>query len=703
MRPPQSVSCLLIAWMLCSPLVAAGQTGSTKRSTPTPKKAASAADQIVALTKEAQQYQTLLQNPDVASVPELSNAVKEKWIIATCQIEVLSLPASIMQNATFVDQLAAACSKRLHAQPSPTTASGMSSRKSSVAVTPLTVALPDVCSSLPSSVPQIPFVVTQAESGPIAMNAAKNIDRTKQTQLNANSSGGEINTKSVVWLGYINRLRYSASLGGVVTMIPPPTIPFGQIFPTTPAQKAAATPPPKPPSESPNTPLPPPPPPPSPEQERFELYSTCADEVLTTVQTFQSKLIAEEATLNNAKLNVTNLLNNLQPVVGTPSEALAAADMSIVPTDVAPAFPMAAVGNLQTSLTQFSKQYAQLKDWAAQEPENNAKYGEVSAEVSNLATVLAHYINSAVPGNSSSSGGGAKTKKADNGGSDGTQSNIAHSGDSSTEVADYEAGRLFVSAWREQFRKVAGARVAGTNQVYADYFIVDYKPVCGGFFGQGTSTQMQLTIVDSLNPTAKASPINLDKVICQPAISISSGLGLSFIPDQTPAFVPTVEKDAQGNPVVDSKGNPIIVQGLGYSSQANVRPAYALQVNASLWAPRQAGFEVHWSAGAMLTAATGGATTDIITGPTLSFRKRAIFISPMYDLGLRTTYLSGFNPGMPQGNLTSPPTHQVWKSGFGLTITFPFSTGTNTTDSTSSGKGSGTGAATDAGTGNVKK
>jgi hypothetical protein len=104
------------------------------------------------------------------------------------------------------------------------------------------------------------------------------------------------------------------------------------------------------------------------------------------------------------------------------------------------------------------------------------------------------------------------------------------------------------------------------------------------------------------------------------------------------------------------------------------------------------GFELHWSVGSMLTAASGGVTTDIITGPTISFKKRAIFISPMYDLGLRTNYLPGFTVGMPQGSLTSPPTHQTWKSGFGLTITFPFSTATNSTQSgNTSGKSGGSG------------
>lgn len=89
----------------------------------------------------------------------------------------------------------------------------------------------------------------------------------------------------------------------------------------------------------------------------------------------------------------------------------------------------------------------------------------------------------------------------------------------------------------------------------------------------------------------------------------------------------------------------------------------------------------------MLTAATGGATTDIITGPALSFKRRAFFVSPVYDLGLRTDYQKGFTVGMPQGNLTSPPTQQFWRSGFGLTITFPFTSTTNTTSTSANTSG----------------
>jgi hypothetical protein len=101
--------------MFCSPLVAAGQTSSTKRSTV--KKALTPAEQIATLTQEVQEYQALLQKPDVASDAYRRNKVKEQWIIATCNLEVLSLPASVVHDPKFVDGLKAACSERLNSQP----------------------------------------------------------------------------------------------------------------------------------------------------------------------------------------------------------------------------------------------------------------------------------------------------------------------------------------------------------------------------------------------------------------------------------------------------------------------------------------------------------------------------------------------------------------------------------------------------------
>jgi hypothetical protein len=532
-----------------------------------------------------------------------------------------------------------------------------------------------------------------ADNSPITVvGPVKAVDRSKQFRLNANSSGGEINTKATVYLEYISRLRYSATLGGVVTPISAPSIP-NNIFPSAPtattkqpSQPAAKAPSGLPPSEN-----------------SFQQFNGCFETIQEQVGTFQDSLLTEEALLNHARGAILSQLNNLQPVVGTLGEATSV-DLGSLPPNIVPPFPFGDFAELREVIGEFILQYAQFKNWAHQSPADGDLYDATSAEAGRLASLLDQYLGSPTNTGHGTPSAATATAPTAAGTTDGTGApatggtgknsvnagNKGASGSScpamataSQEVNDYETNRCFIDFWRGQFRTVAGEAKAGN----VDYFIADYKPLCGGFFGQGTSTQMQLTIIDSLNPADKATPINLDKVVCQPALSISSGLGLSFVPDQTPAFVPSATKDAQGNTT--------IVQSLGYSSQANVRPGYALQVNASLWSPKQSGFEVHWSVGAMLTAANGGVTTDIVTGPTFSFKKRTFYVSPMYDLGLRTTYVPPFAVGMPQGNLTSPPTHQVWKSGFGLTLTFPFGTSTNSTQSSNSSGKAGSAPATD--------
>jgi hypothetical protein len=500
-------------------------------------------------------------------------------------------------------------------------------------------------------------------------------------RLNASESGGEIYTKSEVYVAYVDRLRYSGSLGGVVSVISAPTIPFSQMITTSPLSQvvpnAAQT------TNKAATGAKPPTPAPSVPQE-FTDFNNCYKNIQATFLGFQAALSAEEQTLNDTKLKITAATSSLQPLVETANEARSAADLTIFPNHESPPFPLQDLGILKLLVSEFVSQYADLQDWAeAQKGQIAQDYEAYSSGANNISTRLDQYLaSSAALGTTAGTdnGGDASKNAATPGSASKPGSTSKPVSTTATEASDYEAARSFVANWRQGFRTVSGAN--------DDYFIVTFRPACGGFFGNGTSTQMQLSIADSLNPPAagaKVTPINLDSVVCQPTISVSSGLGLSFVPSQTPAFVPAVKTNAQGNPILDASGNPTIVQSLGYSSQSKVSAGYGLQTNASLWATQHWDFEIHWSVGGMLTASTSGATTDIITGPSFSFRRRTFFVSPMYDLGLRTVYVSPFKPGTPQGNLTSPPTQQVWKSGFGLTITFPFSTGTKNTTSSNGG------------------
>ncbi|MBB5344464.1 hypothetical protein [Tunturibacter empetritectus] len=579
-----------------------------------------------------------------------------------------------------------------------------------------TIIQPLGCGAVPS--PSNNFITTNPVT-PAPTIMGPEAPKGTWVMLNANSSGAEIYTKSTVYVGYINRLRYGASLGGVVTMLAVPPLP-SQLFPSSPV----AT------QNSPNTNQKAPKPAPATAatagqliQSHFNDFNNCLfNKIQPEVSAFEGKLASEEIMLNGATTRIKSTLDSLQPIANSANEARAAADLSIFPRQDIPQFPIAEVTQLRGLLQQFASLYTQFSPWASSDSTdttNSAVFQAANSLAGTLTATLDKYLDQgtigateAAKGNGTTTGipnpmigaetkvGGVPSKTALGTGTNaGTVSDPAKSADAATvankgansslgggtlnppiipvgskEVTNYEANRTFVQEWQIQFEKVAGANDS--------YFITYYAPPCGGYFGQGTSTQMQLTVIDNWDLTQKLTPITLDKIICEPAITITNGLGLSFISDRTPAFVPGVEKNSQGIPILDSTGNPVIVQTLGYSTNALVRPGYALQVDASLWSPKQMTFEMHWSVGAMLTAATGGATTDIITGPAFSFKRRAFFVSPVYDLGLRTEYQKGFVIGMPQGNLTSPPTQQVWKSGFGFTITFPFNQSTNTTTST---------------------
>jgi hypothetical protein len=93
---------------------------------PPPKRAgsskpASPAEQVSELTKQVHQDEALLQNPDVISDKYRAGKVKEDWILASCKLELLTLPDSIKTDPVFVDGLWNACRKRLQTSEPPET------------------------------------------------------------------------------------------------------------------------------------------------------------------------------------------------------------------------------------------------------------------------------------------------------------------------------------------------------------------------------------------------------------------------------------------------------------------------------------------------------------------------------------------------------------------------------------------------------
>jgi hypothetical protein len=196
-----------------------------------------------------------------------------------------------------------------------------------------------------------------------------------------------------------------------------------------------------------------------------------------------------------------------------------------------------------------------------------------------------------------------------------------------------------------------------------------YNAGCDAWFGKSKTIAVSLTTRDLLNPSAASETASLVTVVCNPPITISTGLGISFLSSKTPAFVPGVKLGPDGKPVLDANGNPVIIDTLGYSFESNIRPVYVLQTNAAIYEWNN-GIGLHGSIGADVGTSNDTTTVGFLAGPSLSFFRRAFFVTPAYQLAQRTDFAPGFKVGDIKGNLTAVPTKTYWKSGFVLNFTF---------------------------------
>ncbi|ABF43248.1 hypothetical protein Acid345_4248 [Candidatus Koribacter versatilis Ellin345] len=662
------------------PISAQAQPAPAKHKGPAPP------PQADALAAEAQKLKDLLKDPD-AQAPAVQSALKEKWIKTECQAKKLKVGA--LADAKLAESVESACKDRW--KNASVTEILQSSSADDVlaqeraAIFPADLDIPKNCDEN-SIAFEAKIAHTPPSGAPDPDASQKEAEKIKHMYLlNTGGSGGEIYTKDPVYIAYVNIHRYQISLTGVTTPIAASEIDWSQIFGGKAAQPATGkTAAPKISFngvvEAPETPRPPSK---SPDKD-FQALNDCYSQLRPKVNSFKATLRAEENLLNGTGLQVYATLQNTQPFASTADEVRKNADpKQVFPEKEFPAFPLQDLSAVQDLLNQLVSDYNEIEDWAAKQPSSvQHQYQSNSNGAAALSKQLEQWISSATaPAAADSAGDKAGNKKPQAVAISQTVATLPRSiSDPKTEAFDYEVLRLWLLYWRTRFEQV---HIADDSQ-----FVVSYKPACGGFFGAGTSTQMQLTTQDALNPPAAGTTptaINIDKVVCQPTIAMSSGLGLSFLGSQTPAFVAGIKRDASGAPVLDASGNPTIVQTLGYSNQSSVEAGYALQANAYPLNFHNWDFELGWAVGAMLTASSGGATTDIITGPSFAFRRRTIFVTPAYDLGLRTQYVGGFKVGDPKGDLTSPPTQQVWKSGWAVTITFPFNTGTKEVNSSAGG------------------
>lgn len=236
---------------------------------------------------------------------------------------------------------------------------------------------------------------------------------------------------------------------------------------------------------------------------------------------------------------------------------------------------------------------------------------------------------------------------------------LAPTSDTATKL---DAAQDLVEQWHERFVTVANTDVNG--------FMPHYDVHCDAWFGRGKSTVVKLSTRDLLNSSATEETSDLVTVVCNPPLTVTTGLGFTTIPEKVPGFIPGIKKDSNGNPVLDDNGNAVIVDRLGYTSESRIKPIYALQLNVAL-KDCSNGIGIHGTFGSAVGSANDTTNLEFLFGPSFSFLRRTFYITPAFHLGRRSDFLPDFKVGDEKGNLTSPPTKMTWKPGFAVTFTFP--------------------------------
>jgi hypothetical protein len=640
-----------IALLLCASLVA--QTTPVTpdgKAAPVSKKPAARTltipERIAANEKEIGKLSPLVKDPDYAQ-DGIKEVIARKLIALRCENKVLQLESLLgTQNVTEADRktVRTRCTEREQREI-------LGEVQPEIPPRPLeardTSDLPGFC-TLPEMVP--------AKGKPVSMGAAAQPnDAEKPTQYDAwvvkttKDSGTQVVGQHTVQVQYFNILRYSYAIGANVTFTDGPSIPsaFGLGVASFPAmtgipastgdggkpQTGAAS----------GTKfgvlsVPPTIPPPGPDpvavfQKKWKKYENCFENIRQRVSAIDQAINNAATVTQIAASNINNVLNaNPAKIVADFNALRAGADDSKVFGQFYTfTWPTMQIGVLQNLASRLSDESANLrtdKDYAAWYAAGGNK--DAFDFVKTQTDRMIEHLTALSP--------------------------------TSDAAGKLQAAQDSVRVWRSHFNTVA--------QTGRDGFIPSYDVACDAWFGKGKTTAVKLSTRDRLNPTAGEESADLISVICNPPLTISTGIGFSLIRERVPGFIPGIKRDASGNPVLDAGGNPVIIDKLGYTSESRAKPIYALQINGSI-KEFDSGFGLHGSLGAAVGGSNDTSNMEFLAGLSGSFLRRAFFVTPAFHLGRRLDFLADFKAGDPRGNLSSPPTKMQWKPGFAVTITFP--------------------------------
>ena len=180
------------------------------------------------------------------------------------------------------------------------------------------------------------------------------------------------------------------------------------------------------------------------------------------------------------------------------------------------------------------------------------------------------------------------------------------------------------------------------------------------WFGRTEQQSVSIFYYDMSASAPTQQTMSLFTNSCLGAVTISSGIGISTVRSSTFAFTPQTNY---------SVSPPTTTQVIGYAANSRVLPIYVGAMNYELKRFKSMGFD--FAGGVGVGSSSAGTTSDFFIGPSFSFVRRYLFVSPAFHLTQRQTLQSGYKVGDPQGSLTSVPTINQWRYGFAITFSFP--------------------------------
>ena len=179
------------------------------------------------------------------------------------------------------------------------------------------------------------------------------------------------------------------------------------------------------------------------------------------------------------------------------------------------------------------------------------------------------------------------------------------------------------------------------------------------WFGRTDSQAVSLLTTDQKDGSSTQGSITITTNSCVPVLTITSGLGISTVRSSTFAFVPQTDY---------TKTPPVSTQVIGYSADQSVIPLYVVQMNYGVGPATSV--QAHVAGGVGVSSSGAGTNADFFVGPSFSFARRAIFISPALHLTQRQSLQDGYSVGSAKADLSTVPVINKWKYGFAVTITF---------------------------------